>query len=292
MWDLRLEVDGPLTFEVFFSTQVRICKFMNAYWYYLIEPILSGYVESSYGDAIASIEVNFPDSKYQVSLFGKDSALHFIRIKIPGAYADMPKEMSETISKRVQLVKEHCISILRILYEKDISLHPMNLWQFIDDGKTPNLSINFEHRLNTDWVFPGELFINVFQNTFNCREELKLLADSLDERIPLQYRYLSLYKILEIHFFNGTKPKKELSIFLAKYENDFKNQFNRSISLKGYTINLRARCAHIKSDNNVLGITMLNNKDAHEVDGFLPFMYQIAKEVLNSHPENKGFRIE
>ncbi len=92
-------------------------------------------------------------------------------------------------------------------------------------------------------------------------------------------------------FFDGTKPRKEFESFLSKYEAQFQTQFQKKMSLKSYIIDLRARCAHIRSNKNVTGVTMLNNKDAGEVEAFLPFVFQIARELVNDHPKNKGLNI-
>ena len=40
-----------------------------------------------------------------------------------------------------------------------------------------------------------------------------------------------------------------------------------------------------------MGVTMLNNKDAGVVEAFLPFAFQMAKEVVNNHPKNNGLHI-
>jgi len=263
----------------------------NGYWYFLVEPILNEYTDKGDKEPLASIDLYFLDDLYQISLFGTKQVLHFIRIKVPDVSPDMPHEKSEVVERRIQIAKEHTVSLLRFIYDKKIAIYNASFWIFIDEDMPPNWGMNFELTLNNRWEFPKELFIAGFGNTIDCRTELKLLSDSLDERIPLQYRYLSLFKIFEIMFFDGTKPRKEFESLLSKYEAQFQTQFQKKMSLKGYIIDLRARCAHIRSNKNVTGVTMLNNKDAGEVEAFLPFVFQIARELVNDHPNNKGLNI-
>lgn len=261
----------------------------NGYWYYLVEPILSEYHDQGDREPITSVNLCFSDAIYQLALFGTDQVLHFIRIKVPNVSPDMPDEVSKIVAGRVQIVKEQTVSLLRLLYDNQIAIYSFHFFNFIDENLPPSFSIQIQENLNNQWKFPKNLFVAGFQNTINCRIELKLLADSIDERLPLQYRYLSLFKIFEMMFFDGNKPKKDFDNFLTNYEEQFRTQFQKPISLKGYIIDLRARCAHIKSNKNITGVTMLNNKDAREVKAFLPFAFQIAKEVVNGHPKNMGF---
>ncbi|MBD1891486.1 hypothetical protein [Coleofasciculus sp. FACHB-SPT9] len=263
----------------------------NGYWYYFVEPMLNEYTDKGDKEPIASIDLEFSGDVYQLALFGTNQVLHFIRIKVPHISPDMPHEIPEIVGRRIQIAKEHTVSTLRLIYDNKVALCPFSCFNFIEEDMPPNLNIVTNETLNNQWKFPNELFVAGFQNTINCRNEVKLLADSLDERIPLQYRYLSLFKIFEIMLFDGTKPRKELDVFLAKYESQFASKFQKKMLLKSYLIDLRARCAHIKSNKNLMGVTMLNNKDAGEVEAFLPFAFQIAKELVNTHPENNGLHI-
>ena len=204
----------------------------NGYWYYLVEPILNEYSDKGDKKPIASIELHFSDDVYQIALFGTNQVLHFIRIKIPHISPDMPHETSEIVARRVQIAKEHTVSLLRLIYDNKVAISAFALFNFIDEDMPPDLNININLTLNNQWEFPKELFVAGFRNTINCRNELKLLADSIDERIPLQYRYLSLFKLFEIMFFDGTKPRKDFEFFLSKYEAQFASQFPKQMPLK------------------------------------------------------------
>lgn len=263
----------------------------DGYWYFFVEPILSEYRDDSTTVPLATCKVQFEGTDYDVAFIGETHKLHFLRIRVPDVSPDMPKEISEVASRRLQLLKEHALSILRLLYDPDVSLYPMSAWNYVDSGALPSFAVCLQEGINSDWQFPGEQIAAAFGITLNCRNELKLLTDSLDRRVPLQYRYLSLYKLLEITFFQDNKPTKGFDEFLAPYQANFIAGFPPRKSLKAYIINLRARCAHITSNKGAMGVTMLNNKDAAEVEVFLPFAYRIASEIINQHSENAGLSI-
>jgi hypothetical protein len=241
--------------------------------------------------ALSPRQVKLDDTVYDVAFLGTPQTVHLLRIKVPNVSSNMQKEEFEAVDIKIQLLKEHGLSVLRLLYEKDVSLHPMIVWNYVNNGEPPNLAMNVQEKRNDSWQFPKAQVTNAFAVTLNCRNELKLLTDSLDRRIPLQYRYLSLYKLFEITYFKYNKPSKDFDSFLAPYEGEFATSFPGKKSLKGYIIDLRARCAHITVNKGAMGVTMLNNKDASEVEAFLPFAYRIASEIINQYSGNAGLSI-
>lgn len=263
----------------------------DGYWYFFVEPLLSEYQDNSATLPLVTCTVQFEGTDYDVAFVGTPNTVHFLRIRVPDVSPNMPKEQSEVASRRLQLLKEHALSILRLLYDPDVSLYPVSAWNYVDSGALPSFAVSLEEGINKDWKFPGEKIVAAFGVTLNCRNELKLLTDSLDRRVPLQYRYLSLYKLLEMTFFQNNKPTKELDEFLAPYQAEFVSRFPPRKSLKAYIINLRARCAHITANKGAMGVTLLSNKDAAEVEAFLPFAYRIASEIINRHSENAGLSI-
>jgi hypothetical protein len=263
----------------------------DGYWYFFVEPLLSEYRDDSTTVPLATCTVQFEDTEYDVAFIGESHTLHLLRIRVPDVSPDMAKERSEMVSRRLQLLKEHALSILRVLYDPDVSLYPMSTWNYVDSGAPPSFALRLQENINSDWQFPGEKIVSAFGVTLNCRNEVKLLTDSLDRRVPLQYRYLSLYKLLEMTFFRDGKPTKEFDEFLAPYQAEFASRFPPGKSLKAYIIGLRARCAHITANKGAMGVTMLSNKDATEVEAFLPFVARIASEIINQHSENAGLSI-
>jgi hypothetical protein len=88
------------------------------------------------------------------------------------------------------------------------------------------------------------------------RTVIHLLADSSDYRLPIQFRFLSLYKIIELHFKITTNKKfnKFIEPFIEKFQ-----QFEQNVKTVAdlcRTLNtLRSRCAHIELPSGALGFS-------------------------------------
>ena len=114
-----------------------------------------------------------------------------------------------------------------------------------------------------------------------------MLIDGLDGHIPLQYRYLSLFKIIELNFKIGKKWKSEqLKDTLKPFEAIF-NQEGFAKTLYNLIHELRDKCAHIKTGKDIFGVTHLNQKEVAQVEKALPIMVNICISVLNVKSEGK-----
>jgi hypothetical protein len=121
----------------------------------------------------------------------------------------------------------------------------------------------------------------LFVGTFEDRVDVCLLVDGLDDKIPLQYRYLSLYKILERHFKRRGKWQKTLlDSFLSRFAH-----LPGAVKDKGTSARhlhaLRDLCAHIKTNRDTEGVTQLNQKDTEKVANVMPFLAEVCVTLLN-----------
>jgi len=109
---------------------------------------------------------------------------------------------------------------------------------------------------------------------------MKLLSDAQDERLPLQYRYLSIYKLLEMEYKREGRWKQEFERAANKSEAEFKNL---GIKMKpvNYIHYLRDRCAHIKTNREAYGVTQLSRKDMVEISKFLPTLNRFCIGIIN-----------
>ena len=74
----------------------------------------------------------------------------------------------------------------------------------------------------TNLNFDIEKMKRLFAGSFPYREEIRLFIDGNDGRIPLQYRYLSLYKVIELHYKkHGQWHEDGLELLLEKYASRF-----------------------------------------------------------------------
>lgn len=257
----------------------------SCFYYWFIEPLKSQYKDDGSLNAAFEIPVKTQFENCELALFlDSEGQPNFVRFRIPGIRND---ELEQKHAELLQTVKEHLLSVLRLMYDSKTQIAPVAMWAFPEDGKPYSYGISIQQLFGQRRTFAATAVRNVFIGTWSKRTEIKLLADALDERIPLQYRYLSLYKILEHHFKKrGKWQKNELKAFLSQFS-DKLNKMSISTPLDNYIHSLRDRCAHIKTGKDISGVTQLSQRQAAEVETFLPFMKNICTTLLNSVSNGK-----
>lgn len=257
----------------------------SCFYYWFIEPLKSQYKDNGSLNPAFEIPVNTKSGKSELALFlDSEGYPNFIRLIIPGF---IKEELKQEHAELLQVVIEHLLSILRLMYDHEIQVYPIKMWAFPEDGKPYSHGISIQQLLQQRPAFPAIAVRNSFIGSWNSRIEIKLLADALDKQIPLQYRYLSLYKILENHFKKrGKWLDAELKAFLIQFSDEFE-KMNIHYSLVQYLHVLRDKCAHIKTGKDVLGVTQLSLRQAAEVERFLPFLKNMCIVLLNSASDGK-----
>jgi len=259
----------------------------TCYYYLLIEPLLAEYIDDGKIEPASFALIETKSKKYKVSFFTTGNQLYMIRIEIPS----VPDEViPEPDLEKIQTIKEHVLSVVRLTYDHSVSLFPKIVWNFIKEGEKPNLHIKINETINPNFDPHVENIRNVFVKTFPIRVQVRLLSDSQDNRLPLQYRYLSLYKLLEMEF----KKKRKWSNEYDELIHGFKKEFAElGILMKptNYIHCLRDRCAHVKTGKDVIGVTQLSNKDMIEVNRFLPLMTKICTSLINKKYSDQGFSL-
>jgi hypothetical protein len=81
----------------------------------------------------------------------------------------------------------------------------------------------------------------VFCETANMKQIVRLCSDALHATLPLQYRYLSLYKIFELDF---KKDQQQWRKFLKPFEEEFQTLGLTRLTLFPFITDLRNKCAH------------------------------------------------
>jgi len=213
------------------------------------------------------------------ALFVSDNKLpEYGRLTIPNLGDE---KIPEEVLPMIQAVKEHFLSILRITYHEDATLFPRPIWTFLEDISSYTMGVEIQKVTNLN--FDIEKMKRLCTGGFPYREEIRLFIDGNDGRIPLQYRYLSLYKIFELHYKkHGQWHEDDLELLLGKYTSRFSdlNIVRKPIS---HIHMLRDKCAHIKTGKSKesFGVTQLNHKEAVDVSKILPIMSDICIEIIN-----------
>jgi hypothetical protein len=259
---------------------------MNLLWYWLIEPH-RGRLKDTGQNAEFTQKITFDDgANLDVSVYLDDNAHpHFIRVR---AFDAVDVNDTARFQDHVLVLAEHLLSVLKLTWSKQTSYVPMNFFcQEADDGTGASILLD---ELG-ERTFTGEAARSFFVHTLDARQSLRLITDSLDAGIPAQYRFLSLYKFLEIRYRNDKDHWNwdALAAVCVAQQEQFAS-LNLERNIRGELEHLRDSCAHIKSGKGKkrqLGVTALHPKALRELERFMPIMTEICRAVFNSEMEGK-----
>lgn len=249
----------------------------TCFYYLLIEPVRGGFHDTADAEPAFSIEIAAKDRDCQLALFVDENGLPaYARLTIPKIVDEL---IPEDVLPMIQEVKEHLLSALRFGYHQEVNYFPRPIWTFVEEGNAQKVGVAI--KFHGDVPFDPERTRQMFAAGFPYRQEVRLLVDAADGRIPLQYRYLSAYKVIELEFKSkGRWKKTELDNFLLPFA-DRARSLGVSKSLSRYLHDLRDKCAHIRTGKDAFGVTHLDNKQAAEVEKCLPLLGDIAIAVIN-----------
>lgn len=255
-------------------------KQITCFYYWLVEHAINGFIDTSEKQPAFEIPIETDWGEYKFSLFvSKNNIPEYGRLSINNLNEEIiPNEILPII----QMVKEHFLSILRTTYNGEVTLFPFPFWTFVKNISSYSFGLEIQ-KFSKDY-FDIERAKRLFIGSFNHHDELRLFIDGYDKRIPLQYRYLSMYKIIELHYKKqGEWLINELEIFLQNYESRFL-ELNIQMKPKNYIALIRDKCAHIKTGRRpeVIGVTQLNHEEALKVNEIIPIMSDICIDILNT----------
>lgn len=258
-------------------------------YYWLVDPLRGGITDSPSRIPTLSIPFSRDGRTYDLSLFCDERNFpQIVRCRIPDLSDEqIPKEVLPVL----QTLKEHLLSTLRLTFRHDISLWHTAAWSFFDNG-TPH-DVRLEVTMLGEPQFDAEKARNLFISSFPFREDIRLLVDGTDSRVPLQYRVLSLYKLLETYFkTKGQWDKKAFDSFLSRFRTDFE-----ALGFQGHpssTIHaIRNMCAHIKTGTRKerFGVTHLNHSEAVRAERALKVLKKVCSALL-SEKAGGAFTVE
>jgi hypothetical protein len=253
---------------------------VTCFYYWLIQPLRAHYEDTSSSVALMSTTLHtlrFADMT--IGVFGDGAGPSYARVVVPNLPSE---EIPVDLMPLLQAVREHLLSTLRLTLHPEATLWERPLWTFSNDALPNRLAFSLEQNF-ADPLFDADRARNIFDATFDMRDEVRLFVDAADSRIPLQYAYLSLYKIIELHFkTDGRWRKSETQQFLSAFTDRFLERGIRS-SPFAYLTDIRDRCAHIKTGtrHERIGVTHLNHADLLRVYEIMPLAAEVAISILN-----------
>jgi len=258
---------------------------MNCLYYWLIEPLVEDFLDTDKSVPITSWWIEGVGKRLDLALFANDQRrLTYARLTIPQLDTE---EIPESLLPMIEVLRQHLVSVLRLKYHRSCSLFPSATWVFVEESKPYSYGLSFSDGRRIISYDIDEIK-RLFIGSLAQRDEVRLLVNGMDSGIPLQYRFLSLYKVLELEFRkNGKLDTKAMKCFLEPYANDFL-ALSIPRSPLNYLIGLRDSCAHISKKNGdtiEMGVTELRRDQTFKVESILPLLLKICADVLNERSQ-------
>jgi hypothetical protein len=176
------------------------------------------------------------------------------------------------------------LAVLRLTYDVEADFIRtgctyIQMTSFVEEGQRLDFRMNLWHEVFKNFKVNVQNVHAVFCETAKMKEIVRLCSDTLHAAPPLQYSYLSLYKLFELDFKNG----KQWRNFLTPFEEEFQRLGLAQMTLFRFIKDLRDKCAHIAlGRRDRLGIVGLESPDARLVEAFMPLFWKIAAHHLNA----------
>jgi hypothetical protein len=221
----------------------------------------------------------------EICLLGTDQTVFVIRITITSL---TERTVSKEEERKITELVEHMLGVLRLTYdlEADFIRHGnsyLQMTHFGDEGQPLNFQFKIWYQVFRDFKVDVGNVGAVFCKTAKMKEDVRLCTDALHATLPLQYRYLSLYKLFERDFKKAKQwREREFKKLLKPFEDEFRALKLTRMELLPFIIDLRNKCAHIVlGQKNNPGILGLASPDAGLVEAFMPLFWKIVAHHLN-----------
>ena len=261
------------------------CSIFDCYWYWTFLPLREKIKDDPDRAPSFKLDLIGETTIKEVAVYcDLNNEPEFVRFIIP----NLPeKEIPQKALSDIQTLKEHTLSCLRLGYRQDITCG-IAVHNYIQRGDSYGLSLETKHIQN--FHFDALAIQNLFSASFEFREVLRLYVDGCDSRLPIQYRFLSFYKLLELRYRHDEKcDVGKIENITSLFESDFA-KLSFSKSLLPTLHDLRDKCAHIrtgKGKRSILGVTHLNLSEAAKVEAVLPMLNKVCAAALNERAEGK-----
>jgi hypothetical protein len=255
----------------------------NVLHYWMVEPPRGGIFDDGKKQPAFEVQMKSHDGRQtDAAVFCDDSGdPEFIRVRDHGATI-------QTVNANADLVmvaREHVVSVLRFTWFGGGRLLPTSFYtEEPDVGSGASIRVEWP----SSFAFDGNAAKDFFVHTFEKRQSVRLLADGINDDIPLQYRYLSLYKFLEIRF-RGDDDRWDhgaITRALGAHRDAF-GALRLDRTFEQELNHLRDRCAHIRSGSGKrrrLGVTSLNYEARVEVERLMPILLGVCRDATSSWP--------
>jgi hypothetical protein len=251
-------------------------------YYTLLRPLRARYTDDD-SEVLTRVSAESPGRTVELALIGHQNDPRMIRVAVSG----LDQEPLWEERKVFDDWSETMLSLIRVFCNNDVAFTEprFRYGNMIDDG----LPADFDMEVKTtspEYNLDRALAQSFMASDKEFRDIIRLYADAVHSYNPVQYRYLSAFKILEHEFkASRTKWKPGLDTLLGHFETEFRTSQFTSMSMKALIISLRDKCAHIKLGNaDELTIIGTGSEDTELLTRFLPlFLKVVQKHVFDAY---------
>jgi hypothetical protein len=255
-------------------------------YYTMLRPLRDSYIDD---DSATLTRISVVDSgrDVEIALIGGTSDPRMIRVSVSNVTEEPPYEER----KRFDDLAETMLALLRIFHDNELAFAEprFRYGNLIEDDLLPDLNIRLGKPAPTFNIDAGTMF--AYMNSDKELQDIfRLFADSVYPYLPVQYRYLSAFKIIE-HEFKRSRKKwnLELDTLLDHFKAEYDTLGLGRMKMKAFMINLRDKCAHIKLGNaSELTIVGIGSQDTELVTKFLPLLIKVIQKHLFDRYKSDG----
>lgn len=262
----------------------------TAYVYSFIRPVPEDFKDDGTSEPLVAVPVELKDGRtWQAAVLGTPSAVRAVRISIPGLEGE---KIPEEDLKRSMRLRDYILDCVRMAYDPSAEYlgngeHTLSAWNFRGPEEGPHLDLKISEPLNPDYRVNAEGLKHLIAAQPKIRPIVHLIATGSDPRIPAQFRFLSFYKIIELHY--RVTANARFNKFIETHVSEFQalNPAIRSArDVCRLLTTLRNKCAHIKLTKGEFGFSHIEGK-ADELVRMMSLLRRIAIRCVNvNHPQS------
>lgn len=260
------------------------------YAYALLNPIDEEFIDNKTNPPLVTIPVVFKNSHgWELAILGTSNTIKAIRVAMPDASTEA---FEGDDFERFQRLRDYALDCIRLAYDRHAEFFSHNgevptFSNWLDPANGPSFHIHITQPINPDYrVNDGGLKM-LLGAPPKMRPIVHLFGIAVDTHLPIQYRFLALYKIVELHY--RITPNKRFQALTEPLVGEFQAVFPDVIDVRTLCKRvavLRDRSAHIKMKSGELGFAHSGAKD-RDLHQALPLMRKLVTRcVSDNYPDS------
>jgi hypothetical protein len=222
--------------------------------------------------------------QFIVSLLGLPHVVYCICVTIPNSDGRLSAEDSARISE----INSHMLATLRVTYDHESDVVRLgdgylNAARVNEEEFPTKLRILFRRPPNLDFRVNLENIENTFNRGGHAPELIALLGEAGLPSMPLQYKFLALYKVLDLASRGERGFSSVVRGLIDKRDCQFQGLGLSDRKFRNFIHEYRDKCAHIYTGNDrAFGIVGLTSADAESVRNVMPLMRETMIEAVHT----------